>query len=101
MAQPRARISGKILVTEKKQFGSGERVFKFTEARIQTGPASIESVRITDSWNNDFPRAGDVVDYEVEISGFSGRNGLDLTLTAVDHFNEAFFLDVATAANAA
>lgn len=88
------RVTGKVLLTEKKQFGAADRVFKFTEAKVQTGIASIESVRFTDSWldAHDVPRAGELIDLAVEISGFGGRNGVQLSATAVEPFNEEFAL---------
>jgi hypothetical protein len=94
MADIRARITGKVLLTEKKQFGSGDRTFKFTEARIQTGLASIESVRYTDSWEFETPRAGDPVDIEVNVSGFGGRNGVQINAEAVRPFDESFVISL-------
>jgi hypothetical protein len=95
MASLKTRISGKVQHTEKQQFGAGERAFKFLEIFIQTSPASIVPVRITDRWEYETPRVGDVLDLEVEISGFSGRNGVDISLTATKPFDEAYYREVA------
>jgi hypothetical protein len=91
MAQPRARITGEVLVVEVKALGAAG-TFKFKEARVQTGPAQIESVRFTDEWQraHDAPRSGDFIDVEVECSGFAGRNGVEISLVATAPFNEKF-----------
>lgn len=101
MADVTARITGKVLVSTKESFGSGERTFKFTEARIQTGVASIEAVRFTDRWEFETPRAGDLLDLEVLISGFGGRNGVQVNATAVKPFDESFLIDLAAEKHAA
>lgn len=93
----KSRITGKVVHTEKQSFGAGERAFKFLEVHIQTSVASITSVRFTDRWEYDTPRAGDIVDLEVAVSGFSGRNGLDLSATAVRYFDESYVLELAAA----
>lgn len=98
MAKIAARLTGKVLVTEKRAFGSGDRQFRFTEARIQTGVASIETVRFTEDWQYDSPRVGDVLDLEVEISGFGGRNGVEVNLSARGYYDETFALSLAAAA---
>ena len=79
-----ARMQGKVLVTKKESFGQGDRKFVFTEAKVQTGVATIVAVRFTDQWSDQFeiPRAGDWVDLDVVVSGFSGRNSLTLSATA-------------------
>lgn len=94
MAALNARLTGKVLLTKKEKFGSGDREFKFTSAKIQTGIATIEEVRFTDQWTeaHDLPRAGDLLDIEVEVGGFSGRSGLQLNLTAVGPYDESFVL---------
>lgn len=89
------RISGKVVHTERREFGSGERAFRFLEVSIQTSPKAITPVRFTDRWAYDAPRAGDALDIEVQVTGFSGRNGLDLSATAVAPFDEAFYLEAA------
>lgn len=94
----KARICGKVVHTEKQSFGTGERAFKFLEVHVQTSIASITPVRFTDRWEYDTPRPGDVLDLEVAISGYAGRNGLDLSATATRYFDEAFLLDLQTAA---
>lgn len=88
----KSRITGKVVHTEKKSFGAGERAFKFTEVHIQTSVASIVPVRFTDRWEYDAPRPGDVLDLEVVVSGFSGRSGLDLSATASGYFDESYVL---------
>lgn len=97
MPAPRARVTGIIRVTEKKSLGK-EGQFKFTEARIQTGVATIETVRFGDTWleAHDAPRAGDVLDIEVEVGGFGGRNGVEINLSAVAPFDEAYALELAS-----
>jgi hypothetical protein len=101
MSDVTARITGKVLVTTKESFGSGEKAFRFTEARIQTGVASIEPVRFTDRWEFETPRAGDLLDLEVTISGFGGRNGVQVNATAVKPFDESYLLDLAAEKQAA
>lgn len=91
----KSRISGKVVHTERQKFGAGERAFQFLEVHIQTSVASITPVRFTDRWEGDTPRAGDVLDLEVTVSGYSGRNGLDLSATAVRPFDESYFLEAA------
>lgn len=95
MASLKTRISGKVVATEKQQFGAGERAFKFLEVHVQTGVASIVPIRLTDRWEYETPRALDVIDYEVEVSGFSGRNGVDISLTATKPYDESFYLEAA------
>lgn len=95
MANLKTRISGKVVHTEKQSFGAGERAFKFLEVAVQTSPASIVPVRVTDRWEYETPRVGDVLDLEVEVSGFSGRNGVDISLTASKPFDESFYLEAA------
>ena len=90
-----SRISGKVVHTERRSFGQGDRAFKFLEVSVQTSPKSITPVRFTDRWEDETPRAGDPIDIEVQISGFSGRNGLDLSATAVRRFDEAYYLEAA------
>lgn len=87
------RISGKVVHTERRSFGSGERAFKFLEVSVQTSPKSITALRFTDrsAENMDTPRPGDPIDVEVQVSGFSGRNGLDLSATVVRPFDEAYY----------
>lgn len=87
-------MSGKVLLTEKRKFGSGEREFRFTEASIQTGVASIEKVRFTDQYEHDVPRAGDVIDVAVTIGAYAGRSGVDITAQALHPFDEAFVLSL-------
>lgn len=94
----KSRITGKVVHTEKKSFGAGERAFKFTEVHVQTGVATITAVRFTDRWEYDMPRPGDVLDLDVVISGFSGRNGLDLSATASGYFDESYVLAQASLA---
>lgn len=94
----KSRLTGKVVHTEKKSFGAGERAFKFTEVHVQTSVASITPVRFTDRWEYDTPRAGDILDLEVVVTGFSGRNGLDLSATAAGYFQETWVLEQATAA---
>lgn len=89
-AELKTRITGKVVHTEKQSFGAGERAFKFTEVHIQTSVASITPVRFTDRWEYDMPRPGDVLDLAVVVSGFSGRNGLDLSATASSYFDEQY-----------
>lgn len=92
------RISGKVVHTERQAFGSGEKAFKFLEVHVQTSVASITPVRFTDRWlenGGDTPRPGDALDIEVQISGFSGRSGLDLSATAVRAYDESYYLDAA------
>lgn len=91
----KARITGKVLLVENKKFGSGEREFRFKLAHVQTGVASIEELRFTENYEHDYPRVGDLLDVEVEVSGYSGRNGLSLSLTAVQPFDESYALSVA------
>jgi hypothetical protein len=89
------RISGKVVHTERKSFGAGERAFKFLAVHVQTSVTAITEVRFTDRWELDTPRAGDPIDVEVQISGFSGRNGLDLSATAVRPYDESFYFAAA------
>lgn len=96
-----SRISGKVVHTERRSFGSGERAFKFLEVSVQTSPKSITPIRFTDRWEFDTPRAGDPVDVEVQVSGFSGRNGLDLSATAVRPYDEAYYREALEAATGA
>lgn len=91
-AELKSRITGKVVHTEKQTFGAGERAFKFLEVHVQTSVASITPVRFTDRWEYDTPRAGDIVDLEVSVSGYSGRNGLDLSATASRYFDETYVL---------
>lgn len=93
------RISGKVVHTERKSFGAGDRAFKFLEVHVQTSVSAITPVRFTDRWELDTPRAGDPIDVEVQISGFSGRSGLDLSATAVRPYDELYYrqaLELAT-----
>jgi hypothetical protein len=92
-----SRISGKVVHTERRSFGSGERAFKFLEVSVQTSPKSIVPVRFTDRSAEamDSPRPGDPIDVEVQVSGFSGRNGLDLSATIIRPFDEAYYLEAA------
>lgn len=92
---PKTRISGKVVHTEKQSFGAGERAFKFLEIHVQTSVASIVPVRITDRWEYETPRVDDVLDLEVEVSGFAGRGGVDVSFTATKPFDEAFYLTAA------
>jgi hypothetical protein len=97
----KSRITGKVVHTEKQSFGAGERAFKFTEVSVQTSPKSIVPVRFTDRWTDngfDMPRNGDILDLEVSVSGYSGRNGLDLSATASAPFDESYVLELASAA---
>lgn len=93
-------MTGKVLLVEPKQFGSGDRLFKFREASVQTGVASIEQVRFTDSWaesGHDAPRAGDFLDVEIEIGAFAGRSGVTISATATRPFDESYALELAAA----
>jgi hypothetical protein len=92
----KARMTGKVLLTENKKFGSGDREFRFKLAHVQTGVATIEEIRFTDSYELDVPRAGDVVDLEVEIGAFAGRSGVSITAQASKPFDESFVLEMAT-----
>jgi len=94
----KARLTGKVLLTEDKSFGMGERKFAFKLAHIQTGVATIEEVRFTDSWEGMLPRAGEFLDVAVEIGAFAGRSGVTLSATAVAPFDESFALGLADAA---
>jgi hypothetical protein len=94
----KSRITGKVVHTEKQEFGSGERAFRFLEVHVQTGPATIVPVRFTDRWPSDTPRSGDLLDLEVTVSGYTGRNGLDLSATANRFFDESYVLELQTAA---
>jgi hypothetical protein len=94
----KSRITGKVVHTEKQKFGSGERAFQFLEVHIQTSVASITPVRFTDRWEWDTPRAGDLLDLEVVVSGYTGRNGLDLSATASRYFDESYVLEQHAAA---
>lgn len=94
MAAQLVRVSGKVLLTKKQSFGTGDRKFSFLEASVQTDVASILEVRFTDDWDGESPRAGDLVDIDVEIGGFSGRNGLSINLTAVQPHSDDFFLSL-------
>lgn len=87
-----SRITGKVVHTEKVSFGQGDRAFKFLEVSVQTSPKSIVPVRFTDRWEYDTPRVGDVLDLSVLISGYTGRNGLDLSAQATGYFDESFVL---------
>lgn len=89
------RISGKVVHTERKSFGAGERAFKFLEVHVQTSVTAITAVRFTDRWELETPRAGDPIDVEVQITGFSGRSGLDLSATAVRPYDESYYLEAA------
>lgn len=93
----KTRITGKVVHTEKREFGSGDRAFKFTEVTVQTSVKSLAEVRFTDRWPYDMPRAGDLLDLDVTVSGFAGRNGLDLSATAIGYFDESYVLEQATA----
>jgi hypothetical protein len=86
----KSRITGVVVHTEKQNFGSGERAFKFLEVSVQTSPKSIVPVRVTDRWEYETPRVGDRVDLEVTISGYSGRNGLDLSAVATGYYDESW-----------
>jgi hypothetical protein len=86
-----SRISGKVVHTERRSFGSGDRAFKFLEVHVQTSVTAITPVRFTDRWEFETPRAGDPIDVEVQVSGFSGRNGLDLSATAVRPYDESYY----------
>lgn len=86
------RLTGKVLQTEDKSFGQGERKFSFKLAHVQTGLTSIDEVRFTDSWPGMIPRAGEVIDVQVEIGAFAGRSGVTLSATAVEPFDEAYAL---------
>ena len=97
-ADYKSRITGKVVHTEKLSFGSGDRAFKFLEVSVQTSPKSIVPVRVTDRWEYETPRVGDVVDLEVTVSGFSGRNGLDLSATATGYYDESWLLQQAAQA---
>lgn len=88
----KARLTGKVLLVEAKQFGAGDRQFRFKLAHIQTGIASIEEVRFTEDYEHDYPRANDVLDLEVEIGAYAGRSGVSITAQAVKPFDESFTL---------
>lgn len=95
----KSRITGKVVHTEKQEFGSGERAFRFLEVHVQTGPATIVPVRFTDRWpGSETPRAGDLLDLEVTVSGYTGRSGLDLSATANRVFDESYVLELQTSA---
>lgn len=93
----KARLTGKVLLVENVKFGSGEREFRFKECSVQTGVASIEKVRVTDSWLADIPRVGDFLDVEVEIGAFAGRSGVTISATAVKTFDLSYALELAAA----
>lgn len=96
----KARLTGKVLLVEPKQFGTGDRIFKFKLAHVQTGVASIEEVRFTDDYfeaGHDLPRANDIVDLEVEVGAYAGRSGVSITAQAVKPFDEAFALGLLAA----
>jgi hypothetical protein len=91
-ADYKSRVTGKVVHTEKVSFGAGERAFKFLEVSVQTSPKTIVAVRVTDRWEYETPRVGDVVDLEVHVTGYSGRNGLDLSATATGYYDESWAL---------
>ena len=99
MPAPRARITGKTLLTEKKSLGAAGN-YKFTEARVQTGTATIEIVRFGDQWleAHDAPRAGDILDIEVEATGYAGRGGVEVNYSAVGPFDDSFLNSLLEAA---
>lgn len=93
----KARATGKVLLVEQKQFGTGDRIFRFKLAHVQTGVASIEEIRFTDDYfeaGHDVPRAGDIVDLEIEISVYTSRAGSSITSSAVRPFDESFVLSL-------
>lgn len=78
------RCSGTVLLIEDRSIGSDPaRQFRFKEMRVQTGVASIESVRVTDSYAGEPFRVGDVVDLEVKIGAYAGRSGVEVNAEAV------------------
>lgn len=90
----KARMQGKVLLVQRQKFGQGDRQFTFLEAKVQTDVADIDAIRFTDDWPHETPRAGDVIDVQVEIGGFSGRNGLSLNATAVQPHSDDFILSL-------
>lgn len=90
-----SRISGKVVHTERRSFGSGERAFNFLEVHVQTSVTAITPVRYTDRWSFETPRAGDAVDIEVNVSAFAGRNGVEIRAAAVRPYDESFYLEAA------
>lgn len=94
MAAQLVRVAGKVLLTKKQSFGTGDRKFVFLEASIQTDVASILEVRFTDDWEGETPRAGDLLDIDVEVGGFAGRNGLSINFTASTPHSDDFLLSL-------
>lgn len=94
----KARITGKCVESTPQKFGSGEKEFRFLEIAIQTGVASIELIRVTDSYPRELtPRVGEVVDLEVSLAAYTGRNGTQLNATAVKPFDEDYVLNLLAA----
>lgn len=93
----KTRITGKVVHTEKKNFGAGERAFSFLEVHIQSSVLSIVPVRFTDRWEWDQPRPGDLLDLEVSISARPFRGSVELSATAFRYFDETFVLELQTA----
>jgi hypothetical protein len=97
----KARVTGKVLQMVPQKFGSGDREFRFLEASIQTGIASIDIVRFTDSYpQGETPRINDVVDLEVELGAYAGRSGTVVNATAVKPFDESYVLGLFAASAA-
>lgn len=94
MAAQLVHVAGKVLQTKKQSFGTGDRVFKFLEASVQTDVASILEVRFTDDWEGEVPRVGDLLDLDVEVGAFAGRGGVSVNYTAVQPHTEDFILSL-------
>lgn len=77
-------VSGTVLDVQRKAGGEGDNAYAYFLVSLLVGKASILRVKFDPTrYESTIPGEGEVIDVEVNVSAYNGRQGAALSFSAI------------------